>query len=277
VLLLCVLVANVVLVGPAAPAAAECPPPSTQENALTRANAVFVAEVISVENRGRTAEAQVLAVWKGRDLPERITLLGGSSDPTVVDSDDRTYRVGVTYLVVSQGVRPPFNDNRCTATRPYNALPNQIPPNLRDAVGSDTARAPIPSDAEEAEADQAENRLSLAIIVFGIAVMFIVGVIALTTGGGSRRRRIAEMQTAQKRQTARPEARREPDEDAKPPRKRRLAGWINGMMGRSGVEQVAKYRVVDRKRREKVGAEGPLANGAEPVVEQPTEPAEPSD
>lgn len=264
VLLLCVLVANVVLVGPAAPAAAECPPPSTQENALTRANAVFVAEVISVENRGRTAEAQVLAVWKGRDLPERVTLLGGSSDPTVFDSDDRTYRVGVTYLVVSQGLRPPFSDNRCTATRPFNGLPSQIPANFQDAVGTDTARDPIPSDAGEADTEEAEGRLSLAIIVFGIAVIFIVGVIALTTSNSRyRRRSAAEVRAEEAKEEAKEAAELEKARTVKTPRKRRVAGWISGIMGKTGGEQLEKYRDVDRKRRAKVDAEKPQ-KAAEP-------------
>ena len=145
--LLLLLVVGHLLAGPVGSALAVCPPPPQQADAVARANAVFVARVLTIENRGRTAEVEVLSVWKGRDLPAQLTLLGGSDDPTVVDPDDRIYQAGQTYLVVSNGFRPPFSDNRCTATQPYNGLPNQVPPHLADVI-TDAPRPPIPSEPQ---------------------------------------------------------------------------------------------------------------------------------
>jgi hypothetical protein len=243
-----IVAASAVVLSPAAPAAAQCPPAPRLEDAVARANTVFVGRVLSVENRDRTAEVEVLSVWKGRDLSERVTLEGGSSDLTAIDPDDRTYRVGVTYLVVVEGTRSPFGDDRCTATRPYNGLPMQIPLNLQDVLGAETGRAPLPlPDADEGVAAARVGRI---IVIVAVAALLIIGMIVVTTSGSrSYRRRakaIARARASDEPATEGPP----PSKDAARPRKRRLAGWLDGMTGRSGGEQLEKLRASDRKRQE---------------------------
>jgi hypothetical protein len=227
----------------AAPAAAQCAPDASLENAVGRANTVFVGRVVRLSNNDRTAEVEVLAVWKGRDLPPVVVLLGGSDDPAELDENDRMYRVGVTYLVVSEDLRPPFEDDRCTATRAFGGSPSVIPGNLRDAVGAAVARSPVTESAsdDDDEGGGAGQRLLIALV--GSLAVIIAAVVLIRTAS-----------------TYRPAPGTMPlgsdeggDDDADGGRG--VRDPVGPLFGRTADEEMARLRKEDRKRRRRKAAD----------------------
>jgi hypothetical protein len=229
----------------AAPAAAQCAPDASLEDAVGRANTVFVGRALRVSNNDRTAEVEVLAVWKGRDLPPMVVLVGGSDDPAELGENDRTYRVGVTYLVVTEDLRPPFEDDRCTATRAYGGSPTVIPGNLREAVGATAARGPVTEGTSADDEEGGGGQRSLIALVGSLAVILASVVLIRTAslyhpapgatplgsdGGGD-------------------------DEDGG----RGVREPVGPLFGRTADEEMVRLRKEDRKRRRRKAADLPEA------------------
>lgn len=117
-----------ILVTTMTPARAMCQDQGPMPEAIQKASAVFVGEVVDVTNRRRWAQVDVVSVWKGK-VDERVEVRGGPKDPPgpifLASSIERTYRDGQTYLfVVYRGGSPRgtgsiFRDSQCTPTTRY--------------------------------------------------------------------------------------------------------------------------------------------------------------
>lgn len=114
--------------GQAAPVAAQtelgCPPDVGIGARIDEApTVVFTGTVRAVQNKGRTATVDVIRVWKGGTLPERVQVTGTiATQSKVVTALDRLYARERTYLFLpSSGVTPRFAENRCSATRTLDA------------------------------------------------------------------------------------------------------------------------------------------------------------
>jgi hypothetical protein len=212
---------------PFASAAAACETELEFEPALERADAVFVARVTATSDGGATAEAKVQGVWKGPDLPQTVTLLGGDT----ASGNTRIHEVGRSYLVVAAWSRSGFNDNRCTATRPYNGLATEIPAHLREAVGADDARLPLAAETEAVGSEGTTSRIFIVIlVVFGLALVGAYLYDKLT--------RSEPVARAVEPQPVTPE----PKKPQPSRQKRHLAGWTSGRFSRSGKRKVDRLK-----------------------------------
>jgi hypothetical protein len=97
---------------------------------IATAPIVFVGTVTATHNQGRTAVVHVTDVWRGQHVPRTVRLFGSPTTGTAVTSVDRTYTVGGKYLFVPAATRtrPPYDDNNCSATRPYTKALAQYRP-----------------------------------------------------------------------------------------------------------------------------------------------------
>ena len=136
------LMVAVFAVGPAA-AAASCPQPESLITALEASNTAFVGRVVSTSDFDRIAEMRVIAVWKGGDLEEQITVWGVPVEGAPVSATDRRFAVGNSYLVIPENTRQPFLASSCSATQPFAANGLVIPPAYHDAVEATQGRAPL--------------------------------------------------------------------------------------------------------------------------------------
>lgn len=164
---------------PIGAARAACPAGQDLTAALSEATTVFVGEVLTVADHGRTATMHVVAIWKGADLPEQLELFG-TADPTApVHQDDGRYTVGATYLVVPENTRQPFLATKCSATRRHAANGTVIPVAYQEAVGAASGRSPLPSGSldDGPAGSTAFNSIAAA------------GVIVVTAGLVARRRK----------------------------------------------------------------------------------------
>lgn len=110
-------------------ALASCLAPPPLDQAIEEADLVFVATVIDLANQDRNALMEVEEIWKGPDLPGEVLVRGGETDdPNMFTSVDRTYRFGVTYLVVSNDTTPPIQDNACTSTQEFTVGMDDLRP-----------------------------------------------------------------------------------------------------------------------------------------------------
>ncbi|HEX2049933.1 MAG TPA: hypothetical protein VHJ34_04775 [Actinomycetota bacterium] len=135
------LLAVAAAVAPAGPAGASCAALPPLPVALARADVVFVGEVTATTAGGRAATVRVTEVWKGRNVPPTVEVVGGETSPNVVSSVDRSYVEGTTYLFVPYDASAPYRDNVCTATRRYSERVERLrpagvaPPGAADAPG----------------------------------------------------------------------------------------------------------------------------------------------
>ena len=113
-------------------------------------------------------------MWKGRDLPQYVTVVGGSASATEADSNDRIFESGRTYLVFPHNRTSPFTDDRCTATRLYDAPTGKaIPANLKAAVGADQARVPVAAPGDNVALDGSKMGpwiIGMGLLLLGLAV-----------------------------------------------------------------------------------------------------------
>lgn len=208
-------------------AAAVCETELEFEPALERADSVFVARVTATSDGGATAEAKVQGVWKGPDLPQTVTLLGGGT----AGGNTRIHEVGRSYLVVASWSRSGFNDNRCTATRLYNGLASEIPAHLREALGADDARLPLPAETEAVGSEGTTSRIFIVIlVVFGLA---LVGVYLYD--------KVTRSQPVARSVEPQPVSPK-PKKPQPTPKNRRVAGWISGRFSRSGKRKVDRLK-----------------------------------
>jgi hypothetical protein len=200
--------------GPTSPATAVCTPPEL-EFALRNAPTVFVGEVEELADQGHAAEMRVLAVWKGADLPQRVSTDGrpaAGTDPT----KSRRYQLGVTYLVIPHNQVMPFPDDGCTATRVFAAQGALIPTIYQDAVGAEHGR--LPMTAASATADpETESPTSSTPFIGGAAAVLLLTVAVLWL-------------------------RKSRDVPANPQPRQRLAGALGGTTRRSGMRSVKRLR-----------------------------------
>ena len=108
---------TIAVLATARPAAASCAELPDLETAFAEAELVFIGLVEEVSNGGRTAVMYVEDVWKGPQLPLRVTVRGGPEDPELITSVDRTFETNEVYLVFPLNSTPPLEDNICTSTQ----------------------------------------------------------------------------------------------------------------------------------------------------------------
>jgi len=103
----------------AAQAELGCPPERSIDVAIEQAPTVFTGTVRVLGNKGRTATVEVIRVWKGGTLPNRVEVQGTiATQSKVVTALDRLYARNRTYLFVpTSGQSPRFRENRCSVTR----------------------------------------------------------------------------------------------------------------------------------------------------------------
>lgn len=199
-----------------------CGPPESLRVALSQAESAFVGMVDTVSDQDRTAAMTVLEVWKGRDLPEVVTV-SGTGRPGGAGSDgvDRTYQVGRTYLVVPLNAEPPFQDSLCTATglyRPTGAVPDE----LAAAVGATTVRAASPMGP-------ADGAASGPGLMFGWLVVGALILIAISAAVGMRIRVHTRAGSSTNHDL--------------PTRHRKRWYSLDGAVGRSGLHTVKQLRL----------------------------------
>ena len=115
--------------------------PSLQE-AVATAPLVFVGTVVSTSDGDRVARVSVESIWKGPDLPAYVDVHGSpSSGSGTATSVDRRFRAGERDLFVLFSDLPPYQDNSCSATRPYTTELGALAP--------DDARPAAPPTAGE--------------------------------------------------------------------------------------------------------------------------------
>ncbi len=255
------LVMATILVAPGA-AMAACGPAPTLITSVEEAHTVFIGRTVEVANRGRTAEMEVLQVWKGRDLPQYVTVVGGSASATEADSNDRIFESGRTYLVFPHNRTSPFTDDRCTATRLYDAPTGKaIPANLKAAVGADQARVPVAAPGDNVALDGSKMGpwiIGMGLLLLGLVLVW--GYTRLTRGDGARasarrQERIANEKAAlAAAAVAESEQRPTPITHAESPfRKSGMAripivGGLSGRFRRSGLDSARKMTSQGQKR-----------------------------
>ena len=104
---------------------------------------MFAGEVVGTSNRSRAAEVRVLDVWRGRDLPPRVVVVGGETRANVASSGDRRYDEGKTYaFFVSEEADGSLRDGACTGTALLSERRALDPPGVRPP----RLDAPAPAD-----------------------------------------------------------------------------------------------------------------------------------
>jgi hypothetical protein len=214
-----------------AAAAASCPQPESVVAALEEAPTAFVGRVTATSDFDRIAEMRVVAVWKGDDLEEQITVRGVPVAGAPVAATDGRFTVGSTYLVIPDNTRQPFLASSCSATQAYAANGLIIPPAYRNAVGATQGRAPLVNQpGAAAPTDDVPGGL-----VFGLAAA------GLTVSGVSlaaNRRRSAA-------RTAMGERLAEPSTAPQPKFRRRhlsTTGLLPRLFRRSGMRRTDRNR-----------------------------------
>lgn len=115
---------------------AEFPP---VDEHLAAADVVFVGSVIGLRNQDRTATFAVAEIWRGPDLVPEVFVRGGPDDPGAGSSVDRTFELGVVYLVAARIVSGDLVDDACSATRPWDDdLERLRPADARVPTGTPT-------------------------------------------------------------------------------------------------------------------------------------------
>ncbi|MDJ0959357.1 MAG: hypothetical protein QNJ88_01785 [Acidimicrobiia bacterium] len=219
-------------------AGAACTVPST-EDGLRRAGVVFVGTVESVSNDDRTAEFEVHWVWKGKEVEEKVTVSGESTDEALLSGDDRRFQAGITYLVASSTPSPPYISDRCSGTRVWQeaGTGGVIPSTYSGVLGDAKPQSPIPVASDEVTANVLDNPLvPIATgVVVAVLLIYAIGKVfrgpEQPTGPGSQRRR------------SRRSGSRLPNVG------RVEEGRLSGGFRRSGVSQAKKLRKRKRGRK----------------------------
>lgn len=116
----------------ALPAQASCDEAVPLSESTTNAQTVFVGTVTELDFDSRVATFTIDEIWKGKAGATTI-VVGGSALPelqgaraigqNIATSVDRSYELGVTYLVVSHGSKDEvLLDNRCSNTQAYPGI-----------------------------------------------------------------------------------------------------------------------------------------------------------
>lgn len=219
------------IVGPlAGTAAAACSPPDL-EFALRESPTVFVGEVVEVGDLGHAAHMRVIAVWKGADLPERVSTSGRPAEGADA-LDARRYQLGATYLVVPHDQFMPFPDDGCTATRLFTPQGTLIPSIYQAAVNAEQGRPPVVAASEPGNSG-AEPAVSGTVFVIGAVVVLGLAVVAIGLRNWDRQPDAASGSTIR--------------DNSPPPR--RFAGMIGRTTRPSGMRSVRRLRGSKRRGR----------------------------
>lgn len=125
---------------------------------------VFAGVVERTTDGGVAAEVRVVDVWRGRDLPPRVVVVGGALGIGVDSSTDRHYRAGDELaFFVSRGDDGVLYDNVCTQTGSLASLAYLDPPGVRLPDASADAVA----DPRSVLSQVGSYRVSAAIAVSG--------------------------------------------------------------------------------------------------------------
>jgi hypothetical protein len=110
----------VLVVGPR-PAGASCMPPLGVADAIGRADIVVVGTVTSVRSADRIATVRLEERWKGQ-IADTFEVFGGPEKDNVATSVDRTYVVGLRYLLFVHEQAGPdrYKDNACSTTQRWS-------------------------------------------------------------------------------------------------------------------------------------------------------------
>jgi hypothetical protein len=114
------------LVGIAAAAQPRCAEPPTPKEALASNDVVFAGRVLETAGKGRVAVVEVRSIWKGGDILGVTRVEGG--DVESPSRDDRTFETGQQYVFFPRNDRPPFRDDRCSATTELTAAVARLEP-----------------------------------------------------------------------------------------------------------------------------------------------------
>lgn len=171
-----VLLGTVVYVtGSALPAWASCAPRLTVSDAITQSDLVVVGTVTSTRSRNRIATVAVDEVWKG-DVGSTVEVVGGPQSDNSGSSVDRTYEVGVRYLIVAYepeahgypnvfGGR--YEDNNCSVTQPWtDTLAVFRPSSARVSVPP-----PVSSPTAPTGDKQSDNSITVWLVVGGVTLL----------------------------------------------------------------------------------------------------------
>ena len=122
----------------ALPAQASCAEAVPLQDAIAKAETVFVGTVTETDFDGRVATFNVGEVWKGETGSAVIVVAGPSlaelqaaqaKGENLVTSVDRSFDLGTTYLVVSHGSHDgALLDNQCSNTQPFSVSLNEYRP-----------------------------------------------------------------------------------------------------------------------------------------------------
>jgi len=151
---------------------ASCAMPPGLEEQVSEAEIVFVGTVAAVRNMGRTASFSVEEIWQGPDLPEQVTVLGGPEDEMMATSADRSFTVGIRYLVAAYLDGGTIHDNSCSATHEWHALLEELRPA--------DARSPTVTVDSEAESDS--SVVPMLLVAAGLAAVATLSVVAFRRG-----------------------------------------------------------------------------------------------
>lgn len=217
-------------------AGAACTPPDL-ESGMRRANVVFIGTVESVSNGDRNAVFDVHWVWRGRDVPEVVTVYGEASTP----GDDRTFQTGITYIVATSTSVDPYRSDRCTGTRVWREAGNGgvIPSSYAAIFADTTPKSPIPVTNPSDSSSLLDNPLVPigAGVFIAVLLIFAIGRVfrgpEQVTGPGAR---------SGKRRT----------HSSRLPSVGRVGeGRMSGGLRRSGVSQAQKLRTKRKSSRKR--------------------------
>lgn len=145
---------------------------------MNTSDLVFVGTVVKATNHGRWATFELEQLWKGTPGTNRIEVHAGPADPPgpneVATSVDRSYELGVRYLVMARdpqaagfqrlyGSSNRYEDNSCSATRPYVTALGRFRPKSR----LPRPAAPAPVAAPVATPGRSDDPAWLAFAVVG--------------------------------------------------------------------------------------------------------------
>jgi hypothetical protein len=131
--------------GSATPVLADCQPFQLEE-ALLKADSVFVGTVTGLSNGGRWATVAVDEVWAGPSLAPVVEVRGGAAGNSAAE-DDRSFVGGARYFFAAYIVNGAITDNACSSTQEWDpALANLRPASARPPVAAPEPETGAPFD-----------------------------------------------------------------------------------------------------------------------------------
>ena len=153
------------LLGSAGPVLADCVQPPPIEQAIAKAELVFVGTVLSLSQSDRWATVAVEEVWAGPDLGPMIELRGGPAGNSMT-SVDRTFTAGTRYLFFPYIEAGALQDNSCTSTTEFRADHAKLRP-----AAARPPVAPVPEPGAGAS-DLGSLLLPAVLVVAAATVVF---------------------------------------------------------------------------------------------------------